>query len=370
MPHLNISYISGIQFQIFTLKSIGMISRKLLKEAEYSLTRFRCICVTGTRQSGKTTLSKLLFKDRPYLSFENPTIIAEAEADTEAFLKKYEKGAVFDEVRRMPTIFRYLQGVLDENRDRGQYKLTGSKNFLLQEQASQSLAGRAGYLSLLALSYAELRNANLFTYDVSKIILTGGYPEIWDEKLNPSKWLNSYLQTYVQRNVRLLRNISNLSTFSKFVHVCANHAGQTINRDKLAKKTGVDNKTILAWLGLLENSYIIFQLYPWSTNPNKRLIKSPKLYFYDTGLLCHLLGLKDEVQLKKNSFYGAIFENWIISDVRKNAYNSDFLNKLYFFRDSVGNEVDLIIERDGKTTVIEIKSSQKFDSNMLKGLKF
>jgi len=138
--------------------------------------------------------------------------------------------------------------VLDDNRDRGHYIITDSKNFLLQELVSQSFAGRAGYLSLFALSYAELRNANLFTNDVSKIILTDGYPEIWDEKLNPSKWLNSYLQTYVQRNVRLLRNISNLSTFSKFVHICANHAGQTINRDELAKKTGVDNKTILAWL--------------------------------------------------------------------------------------------------------------------------
>jgi len=347
-----------------------MIARHIYPEAQQALTQFRALCITGPRQSGKTTLSKLLFKDKPYVNFENPAVQHEAELNPLEFIKKYRTGAVFDEVQRTPHIFRYLQEILDNNRKRGQFILTGSNNFLLQEKVSQSLAGRAGYLSLLPLTFAELQEAKLSDDQVSKHILTGGYPEIWDEKLIPYSWMNSYVQTYVQRDVRLLRNITNLAAFNRFIHFCANAAGQLLNRDDLARQTGVDTKTILAWLGLLENSYIIFLLQPWHTNRNKRLIKSPKLYFYDTGLLCYLLGLKSVTSLQKSQAYGALFENWLISEIRKNGYNKAQNNNMYFFRDSTGNEVDLIIEREDGPLAIEIKSSNKINNNMFQGLKY
>ena len=347
-----------------------MISRLILPEAKQALTQFRALCITGPRQSGKTTLSKLLFKDKPYINFENPTIQHEAELDIESFLNKYRHGAVFDEVQRVPDIFRYLQEILDNNKKRGQFILTGSNNFLLQEQISQSLAGRAGYLSLLPFSYAELVNAKLADEDVNKHILTGGYPEIWDEKLIPGMWLNSYVQTYVQRDVRLLRNITNLGTFNRFIYLCANYAGQILNRDELAKQTGVDTKTILAWLGLLENSYLIYLLQPWHNNMNKRIIKSPKLYFYDTGLLCFLLGIKSITALQKHNAYGALFENWVISEIKKNNFNACRNEGVYYFRDSTGNEVDLISEREGELVAFEMKAGGKINNNMLRGLKY
>lgn len=347
-----------------------MIKRQLLPEAHQALTQFRALCLTGPRQSGKTTLSKALFKGKPYVNFENPTVQFEAEQSPEAFLEQYRNGAIFDEVQRVPHIFRYLQEILDNNPKRGQFILTGSNNFLLQEQVSQSLAGRAGYLSLLPLSYAELIEAKLTDNNIDKLILTGGYPEIWNEKLMPNTWMNSYVQTYVQRDVRLLRNITNLAAFTRFIYLCANYAGQILNRDDLAKKTGVDTKTILAWLGLLENSYILFQLQPWYNNLNKRIVKSPKLYFYDTGLLCFLLGIKTEASLQKNTAYGAIFENWAISEIRKNNFNQAQNEGMYYFRDSAGNEIDLILEREGEPIAIEIKSSKKVEDSMLRGLKY
>ena len=347
-----------------------MIDRLILPEAKHALSQFRALCITGPRQSGKTTLSKLLFKGKPYVNFENPAIQYEAEQNPESFLQQYLTGAVFDEVQRVPVIFRYLQEILDNSQKRGQFILTGSNNFLLQEQVSQSLAGRAGYLTLLPLSLAELLNSNLATKDVNKHILTGGYPEIWNEELVPGTWMNSYVQTYVQRDVRLLRNITNLGVFNRFIYLCANYAGQILNRDELAKQTGVDTKTILAWLGLMENSYIVYLLQPWYNNMNKRIVKSPKLYFYDTGLLCHLLGIKSQAALQKNNAYGALFENWVISEIRKNNFNVAQHEGMYYFRDSTGNEVDLISERDGELMAIEIKSGGKTNNNMFRGLKY
>lgn len=347
-----------------------MIARMILPEAKEMLRQFRTLCITGPRQSGKTTLSKMLFRNKPYISFENPAIQNQVEQDPETFLAQYKNGAILDEVQRVPVIFRYLQGTLDKNTERGQFILTGSNNFLLQEQVSQSLAGRAGYLSLLPLSYAELVNAKLDKADVHQHILMGGYPEIWAQHLIPGKWMSSYLQTYVQRDVRLIRNISNLATFNRFIHLCANRAGQILNRDELAKQVGVDTKTIQAWLGLLENSYIIFLLQPWYNNLNKRIIKSPKLYFYDTGLLCYLLNIKSTDALKKNSNYGGIFENWTITEIRKNNFNIGIANAMYYFRDSTGNEVDLILERENNPVAIEIKAGTKLNSSMLKGLQY
>jgi predicted AAA+ superfamily ATPase len=347
-----------------------MITRDIFPEAKYALTQFRALCITGPRQSGKTTLSKQLFPGKPYLNFENPGIQYEAEQNPEGFLKKYAKGAIFDEVQRVPHIFRYLQEVLDNNTKRGQFILTGSNNFLLQEQVSQSLAGRAGYLTLLPFSYAELVKAKFAYDDINKLIVKGSYPEIWAENLNPGIWLNSYIQTYIQRDVRLLRNITNLGLFTRFISLCANHAGQILNRETLAKQTGVDTKTILAWLGLLENSYIIFLLQPWYNNMNKRIIKSAKLYFYDTGLLCQLLGIRNHTALQKHNAYGALFENWIVSEIKKNRFNMLQHDELFYFRDSTGNEVDLICKNENAPLAIEIKSGKSSDNSLFKGLKY
>jgi predicted AAA+ superfamily ATPase len=347
-----------------------MITRDIFPEAKYALTQFRALCITGPRQSGKTTLSKQLFPGKPYLNFENPGIQYEAEQNPEGFLKKYAKGAIFDEVQRVPHIFRYLQEVLDNNTKRGQFILTGSNNFLLQEQVSQSLAGRAGYLTLLPFSYAELVKAKFAYDDINKLIVKGSYPEIWAENLNPGIWLNSYIQTYIQRDVRLLRNITNLGLFTRFISLCANHAGQILNRETLAKQTGVDTKTILAWLGLLENSYIIFLLQPWYNNMNKRIIKSAKLYFYDTGLLCQLLGIRNHTALQKHNAYGALFENWIVSEIKKNRFNMAQNDELFYFRDSTGNEVDLICKNENGPLAIEIKSGKSSDNSQFKALKY
>ena len=287
-----------------------MITRAIFEEATLALKQFRALCITGPRQSGKTTLSKMLFKQKPYVNFEDPITQSAFQQNPVSFMAKYKSGAILDEVQRVPEIFRHLQVMLDKNTSRGQFILTGSNNFLLQEQVSQSLAGRAGYLTLLPLSFSELNDAKIQATDICKNILTGGYPEIWAEKLNPQTWLNSYIQTYIQRDVRQLKNISNLTLFNRFVYLCANYAGQILNRDELSRQVGVDTKTIQSWLGLLENSYILFQLQPWHNNLNKRIIKSPKLYFYDTGLLCTLLNITSKERLKKHPAFGAIFENW------------------------------------------------------------
>jgi predicted AAA+ superfamily ATPase len=312
----------------------------------------------------------MLCRDKPYVNFENPDIQFEAELNPRKFLSNYKDGAVFDEIQRVPILFRYLQQILDETKQRGQYILTGSNNFLMNEGLSQSLAGRVGYVSLLPLSFAELDHKGYASKTITDHILKGGYPEIWSEGISTSTWMQSYVQTYLQRDIRLLKNISNLAAFNRFLFLCAHYAGQIINRNELAKDTGVDNKTILSWLNLLEESYIIYQMQPWFNNLNKRVIKSPKLYFYDTGLLCYLLGIFSKKLLAENPRYGSIVENWTISEIKKNKLNNGEPDGMYFFRDSTGNEIDLLLEKNGTTIAIEIKAASKFTTAMLSGIKY
>ncbi len=347
-----------------------LIKRQIFDEARLMAEQFRAISIIGPRQSGKTTLGKWIFDKKPYVNFEDPSVQLEAEENIEIFLRKYPDGAILDEVQRVPDIFRYLQVMLDNNNSRGQFILTGSNNFLLQDHISQSLAGRIGYLNLLPLSYYELQTAKLAIGDIYKHIIYGGYPEIWDQNLLPGKWMSAYVQTYVERDVRLLRNITNLGNFTRFLMMSANYAGQLLNRNEIAKSIGVDTKTIQSWLGVLENSFVIYLLHPWYRNLNKRIIKSPKLYFYDTGLLCHLLGISSKSALMKHSLFGSIFENWVISEIKKNRFNQGINEPLYFFRDSSGNEVDLIMEKQGNPVAIEIKSGKKIHHSMLGGLRY
>ena len=347
-----------------------IIHRQIEEEARLLASQFRALAIVGPRQSGKTTLSKLLFPQKPYVSLENPRIQMEAEADPEAFLRKFPQGAILDEIQRLPILFRYLQTLLDSTKEAGKFILIGSNNFLLQEQISQSLAGRLGYLQLLPLSYRELQEAGLALKTFDQHIISGGYPEIWDRRLIAEKWIGAYIQTYVERDVRQLKNIGDLGSFNRFVMFCATHAGQLVNREDFSRAIGKDSKTIQSWLSLLESSFIVFQLQPWFTNLNKRLIKSPKLYFYDTGLLCYLLGIHHKDGLKKHPHWGAIFENWIISEMVKNRRNAGIDRGLYFYRDSTGNEVDVLLEKQGRTIALEIKASRHPDPGMAEGLKF
>lgn len=341
-----------------------------MDEARFALTQFRALCITGPRQSGKTTLGRTLFKGRPYVNFEDPSTQGRFRSDPAAFLSRYRTGAVFDEVQRVPELFRHLQVLLDEDRSRGRFILTGSNNFLLQERVSQSLAGRAGYLTLLPFSHQELDEAGMPADDILTNMLNGGYPEIWTERLNPKKWLDSYIQTYIQRDVRQLKNIQNLATFNRFVQLCANLAGQILNRDELSRQVGVDTKTIQSWLGLMEGSYILFQLQPWHNNLNKRIVKSPKIYFHDTGLLCALLNITSKPGLKSHPMAGAVFENWCLSEIRKNRCNDGVNTGLFYFRDNMGNEIDLIVEKETGPFAVEVKSASKPDRSLLKGLKY
>ncbi|GIL22442.1 MAG: ATPase [Bacteroidota bacterium] len=350
------------------LEFMNLIKRHIYGEALETARQFRAVCIVGPRQSGKTTLSQLVFGKKPYFNFEDPDVEAEA-LQTKSFLQNLKEGAVLDEVQRVPTLFRYLQSRLDASSKRGQFILTGSNNFLLQEQIAQSLAGRVGYLELLPLSYAELREAKM-DGPVAHHIFTGGYPEIWQQKLSVSKWMAAYIQTYIQRDVRLIRNINNLPAFTRFVRLCAGYAGRLVNKDALAKSTGVDAKTIQAWLGLLESSYIIYLLQPYHENLNKRIVKSPKLYFCDTGLLCYLLGFSSQRALVNSTKYGALFENWVITEIRKNRFNRGIAGGMYYFRDSAGNEVDLILEKDDRTLAVEVKAGKQFKSEMLGGIRY
>ncbi|MBL7858463.1 MAG: ATP-binding protein [Cyclobacteriaceae bacterium] len=346
------------------------ISRHIRMHAKETASTFRAVCMVGPRQSGKTTLSHQLFGDKPYLNFEVPETEARVRMEGVDFLRHYKNGAILDEVQRVPDLFRYLQGELDVSRARGKFILTGSSNFLLQEQLSQSLAGRVGYLELLPLTFAELCDARMEAADIATHILKGGYPEIWQQNLDPSKWMSAYIKTYIQRDVRLIKNILNLNAFDRFLHLCAGYAGQLVNRDALGAAAGVDAKTVQSWLTVLESSYIIFLLQPYHNNLNKRIIKSPKLYFYDTGVLCNLLSITSVSGLRKHPLYGNIFENWVISEIKKNRLNSGLSDGMYFFRDSAGNEIDLIVEQDGAPKCIEVKSSAKYTPDMMKGLRY
>ncbi|MFM2047633.1 MAG: hypothetical protein RI955_179, partial [Bacteroidota bacterium] len=284
-------------------------------------------------------------------------------------LEKYKNGAILDEVQRVPDLFRYLQTHLDKYKRNGQFVLSGSNNFLMQQNISQTLAGRVAYIDLLPLSIAEILSQKKTT-TLDTCILQGGYPSIVSGDSTAARWMPNYIKTYLDRDVRLLRNIGNIRQFNQFIKLCAARAGQILNIQGIATDIGVDHKTIQAWLSVLESSYIVFLLQPYYQNFNKRVIKTPKIYFYDTGLLCHLLGIKTVKDLKSNQHYGNIFENLIISELRKNRTNHQQSGDMYFFRDSAGNEVDVILEKDGSIIPIEIKSSAKYDSSYLKSIRW
>ena len=330
--------------------------------------QYKAIAVIGPKQSGKTTLVKLVFPDKPYVNLENPDLRNFASEDPRAFLDQFSKGAILDEVQRTPELFSYLQQVLDENDQTAQFILTGSNNFLLQQSITQSLAGRVGYLNLLPFSLSEVEN--LAPTKIHELLFKGFYPPLYDKPFEIQKWLSNYISTYIERDVRQLRSIENLVVFEKFLKLCAGRVGQLLNKNTLAMETGVDSKTIESWIGVLEASFIIFRLQPHHKNFNKRVVKMPKLYFYDVGLASALLGVQKAKQLEFHPFKGNLFENMVVVELLKQRLNKGKLNNLYFWRNSKGNEIDIIIDNFDELIPIEIKSGETITKDYFKGLDY
>ena len=344
-----------------------MIHREAETELLALAAQFKAVAVTGPRQSGKTTLVRKVFNNKPYANLENPDIRKFAMEDPRGFLSNYPNGAVLDEVQRVPELFSYLQQILDDQVTHGLFILTGSNNFLLQDSISQSLAGRVGYLFLLPLSIAEIKNRE---ENNNQLIFKGGYPALYNENTDTVKFYANYIRTYIERDVRMLKNITDLYAFERFLRLCAGRIGQLLNMSSLAVEVGVDVKTISSWIGVLETSFIVFRLQPYHKNFNKRIVKMPKLYFYDTGLAIALMGVENVSQLALHPFRGSLFENLVIVDFLKRRYNQGKSNNLFFWRDNTGNEIDLLIKQGNQRIPVEIKSGHTVSGDFFKGIRF
>ncbi len=342
------------------------ISNKLLELS----TQYPVVAINGPRQSGKTTLVRHVFPDMKYMSLEDPDTREFAITDPRGFLSTCSDGAILDEVQRSPDLFSYIQTIVDEKKEEGLFILTGSFNFGLMEGITQSLAGRTGLLTLLPFSYHELETAGKAPSSLEALLYKGYYPRIYDKNLPPSEWYANYLTTYLERDVRVLKKIPDLDQFQKFIKMCAGRCGQLLNLSSLGNDCGITHNTAKAWLSVLRASYVIFTLQPHHKNFNKRLVKSPKLYFNDTGLLCYLLGISKAEDLKTHSLRGSIFESWVISELLKGRYNRGLKENLYFWRDNTGNEVDCIIEQGNSLIPLEIKSGETISKDFFKGLRY
>ncbi|MEO5948293.1 MAG: ATP-binding protein [Chitinophagaceae bacterium] len=347
-----------------------MIPRTATAQLARLAKTFRSVAVVGPRQSGKTTLCKAVFPSKPYVSLENPDTLEFATSDPRGFLSQFKEGAILDEIQRAPHLFSYLQQILDETKKKGLFILTGSNNFLLQENITQTLSGRIAYLQLLPLSLKELAASKKLKPDYTNHILTGGYPEVNAKRINAADWYANYINTYVERDVRQLKNISNLSQFMKLLKLCAGRTGQVLNLTSISNDCGIDQKTVAAWLSVLQSSYIIYLLKPYHANFNKRVIKTPKLYFYDTGVACSLLGITIAKQITQHVSKGFLFENMIVSEMLKKRFNNGKTDNLFYWRDKTGNEVDILTEDAGKLTAIEIKAGETISTDFLKGLDY
>lgn len=334
--------------------------------------KYPVVTIIGPRQSGKSTLARALFSSYKYVSLETPDDRQLAEQDPRQFFERYFGSVIIDEVQRVPELLSYIQTFVDEPKFSGQFVLTGSHQFLLMEKVTQSLAGRTVIAKLLPFSYHEIHTetSEKSSENIDVLMHTGGYPRIYDKNLPAGQWLAQYHQTYVDRDVRELIKIDQMILFERFLSLCAGRVGQLVNYSTLANDVGVSAPTIQSWFSVLQTSFICFFLPPHFQNFSKRIIKSPKLYFYDTGLLCYLLKIRTSEQLAMHPLRGFIFENWIILEKIKSYLNQGIEPPLYFWRDTHGHEVDLIIDQGAKLYPIEIKSSYTFHSDFLKDLKY
>jgi predicted AAA+ superfamily ATPase len=350
-----------------------MVQRNISALLVQLASQYPVVTLTGPRQSGKTTLAKALFPGKPYVTLEDPDVRRYAIDDPRGFLGAYAKGAVFDEIQRVPELPSYLQGMVDANPEPGLFILTGSQQFELMTQVTQSLAGRTGIARLLPLTLAEVQrfrsDSSTYVPQLATTLLKGFYPRIHDKNLNPSQMLADYFATYVERDLRQLTAVHDLKRFERFVRLCAGRTGQLLNLNALGNDAGVSYATARAWIDLLQTSYIVHLLPPWFTNTGKRLVKSPKLYFYDVGLVCWLLGLREPEQVSRDPLWGSLFENFIIMEALKDRLNAGESAEMYFYRDSDGNEVDLLLPSGGKLHALEIKAGATVNPDYFKGLK-
>lgn len=349
-----------------------MIKRELSKKLKELSKQFPVVSIYGPRQSGKTTLAKMSFKNYKYVNLESVSERKFAESDPKGFLERLsgEKGVILDEVQNVPDLFSYIQVHVDEFEKPGFFILTGSQNLLLNEKISQSLAGRVAILTLLPFSFKEVKKENLLSDDYLKAIFKGFYPRVLAKKYSPLDWYPSYIQTYIERDVRQVKNVTDLSLFQHFVELCAGRIGQLLNVSSLANDCGITTTTANSWLSILEACYIIFLLRPYHKNYSKRIVKSPKLYFYDTGIACSLLGIHNSQDLLMHYLRGGLFESFVLSELIKNEYNLGNRPKIYFWRDNHGHEVDCIIERKNQLIPIEIKSGKTINTSFFEELKY
>ena len=345
-----------------------MIPRLLEQELHTQLREFPIVTVLGPRQAGKTTLARNALPDFEYVTLEDPETLAIAKEDPRAFLRRHAGRVVFDEIQRAPHLLSYLQGIVDEAGVNGQYVLTGSHQLELREAVSQSLAGRTGMLFLLPLSLPELRAADIRFDSFEETLLHGFLPRVHAERQRPRVAYASYYQTYVERDVRQLIRIKDADLFEKFVRLLAGRVGQLINYSSLANDVGVDAKTVRSWLSILEASFIVFKLPPYFENFGKRVIKSPKYYFTDTGLLCFLLNIETPEQVTRDPLVGSLFECLVVLEALKSRYNRARTPNLYFFRDSHGNEIDLLHAAGRELIGVEVKSSATYHPSFKKEL--
>lgn len=343
-----------------------MIYRKLTTTLQRLAQTFPVIAITGPRQSGKTTLAKAVFADMPYVTLEDPSERAFALEDPKGFLHRFRDGAIFDEAQRWPDLFSYLQGIVDEEPIPGKFILTGSQQFGLLAGVSQSLAGRVGMTTLLPFSLSELPAAVQSSLSLDTLIIKGFYPPLHVREISPGDWFSSYIATYIERDIRQLLRVQDLSLFQRFVRLCAGRNGQLLNLTTLAGETGISHKTASSWLSVLESSYIVHLLPPYYRNFGKRLVKTPKLYFFDQGLACWLLGIRSSELLALHPMRGAIFESFIISEFLKSRYNQGLPADLYFWRDNNGLETDIVFESGTKLQPVEIKSGQTITSDSIR----
>lgn len=362
-----------------------MIQRTLAKKVIALARKFPVVSITGPRQSGKTTLARMIFKDLAYINLEEPNEREFALQDPKGFLRRFPKGIILDEIQKAPALLSYLQGLVDQDDSPGRFILTGSQQFQLMNKVSQTLAGRTAIVNLLPFSLDELlgtlrpdpweitthpKKRKKPSFPLEKILYQGLYPRIHDKGLEAQDWLSAYYRTYIERDVREVTNIGNLETFQRFVRLCAGRSGQLLNLSSLAADCGISHTTAREWISVLNTGFIIHLLSPHYTNFSKRIIKSPKLYFLDTGLLCYLLRIRDPEDIMTHPLKGAIFETYVLSELYKAFIHRGETAPLYFWRDRTGHEVDILIDTGKSLIPIEVKSGETLTTSSFDGLRF